>query len=94
MTGQTEGLPEHAPSEAVRALFIAFYCLHDTLVAKGVLPDGEVAQNLRQLHAPVPELMAHIYGIAAALEQKPFAQVYEPRLKLVVTDEPGSDQTV
>lgn len=83
------GLPEHAPSEAVQALCTAFYCLHDTLVANGALPDGEVARNLRQLHGASPSFMAHIHGIAEALEQKPFARVYAPRLSLVPKDDGG-----
>lgn len=82
----TEG-PEHAASEAVQALCMAVYCLHDTLVAKGALPNGEVARNLRQLHGASPSFMAHIHGIAAMLEEKPFARVYEPYLKLVPKDD-------
>lgn len=85
------GLPEHAPSEALQAVCVAFYCLHDTLVAKGVLPDGEVARNLRQLHAPDVSLMQHIHGIAVGLEQKLFAGVYAPRMALVVDNDDSAD---
>lgn len=73
-----------APAATVTALALAFYALHDTLVEKGVLASGEVANTLRRFVHDDPELMANVLAIVAQLDERPFRVL--PRNGLQVID--------
>jgi hypothetical protein len=60
------------PAAAVTSLAVALYALHDILVEKGILAEGEVANTLRRFAHDDANLMAHIHALAAHLDERPF----------------------
>jgi hypothetical protein len=72
------------PAVALTAVALALYALHDTLVEKGVLAEGEVANTLRRFANPDASLMAHVHALAAHLDERPFR--VRPRNGLAVID--------
>ena len=65
-------MSETIPAIALTSVALALYALHDTLVDKGVLAEGEVATTLRRFVHDDANLMAHIHALAAHLEERPF----------------------
>lgn len=75
-----------APATTATALALAIYALHDTLVEKGVLAEGEVANTLRRFRHDDPELMATVAAIAASLDERPFKVLPRNGLQVIKSD--------
>lgn len=69
---------------AVTSMALALYALHDLMVEKGILAEGEAAMTLRRFVHDDADLMAHVHAIAAHLEERPFR--VRPRNGLEVVD--------
>jgi hypothetical protein len=63
---------DHAPAATVTALALGLYALHDTLVEKGLLAEGEAAATLRRFRHDNAELMANVEAVAENLDKRPF----------------------
>lgn len=74
---------EPVDPEAFQALCAAFYCLHDLLVAKGVLAPGEAAWHLTRLRGGPPAFEAMLVGIAGQLQAMPFKPQDGPSLQVI-----------
>ena len=71
---------------AQRAATFALYAIHDLLVDKGLLEQGEAAATLRRFTADDAVLMGMIAGIADNLEERPFKYRHGPDLRVVPSD--------
>jgi hypothetical protein len=64
---------DHAPAATVTALALGLYALHDTLVEKGLLAEGEAAATLKWADRhDNAELMANVEAVAENLDKRPF----------------------
>lgn len=70
--------------EPMIALSLAIYALHDTLVERGVLAPGEVAQTLRRFVSGDPTLMQYVDELAHQFDERPFRVL--PNSGLTVID--------
>lgn len=69
--------------ETFQALCAAFYCLHDLLVHKGVLAEGEAAWHLSRLRGASPAFMAAKAGIEDNLRAMQFRPQDGPSLQVI-----------
>ena len=71
---------------AIIALSLAIYALHDTLVEKGVLAEGEVANTLRRFSSDDPALMGHLKSVADNFDARPFKVLPRNGLQVIKGD--------
>jgi hypothetical protein len=79
------------PAPVFQALAMAFYCLHDTLVSKGALDEGEVGYNLSRMRSDDPMFAETLQRIRNNLDSMPFRPQSGPSLRLVETKEAGDN---
>lgn len=85
-----ETAQDSAEGKAIKALTFAFYSLHDLLVSRGVLGEGEAAANLRRLRTPDPDVGAIAEAIAQYLDAMPFAPATDRRFTVIDGDKPDN----